>query len=170
MVLEKGYSKGGAHKGVLKRVLNTGTRKGVLTGYSHGTHAGSGSDGPVCNAAFSRAHGTQCSSACVRHHRVDSWVGERHRTKGDLARGARRVLDGYSTAEYRVHRSAPVRQHCGCCLVTATHSDCTRVRVRSADTRADGHARADQRRRHQPTHARADDVGAECCRPDGYER
>jgi hypothetical protein len=58
-------------------------------------------------------HGTQCS-ACVRHDGVYSKVGERHRTEGDLACDARRVLDGYSRAEYRVHRSAPVRRHCGC--------------------------------------------------------
>ncbi len=127
----------------------------VLAGYSRGTHAGSGSDGPVCTAAGSWAHGTQCS-ACVRHHGVYSCVGERHRTEGDLACAARRVLDGYSRAEYRVHRSAPVRQHCGGCLLAVTHSDCTRVRVRSADTRAD------QRRRHEPAHARA-----ELRRPNG---
>ncbi len=87
-------------------------------------------------------------------------VGERHRTEGDLACDARRVLDGHSRAEYRVHRSAPVRQHCGFCLVTVLH--CTCVRVHSADTRSDGHARADQRRRHPPAHARA-----ELCQPDG---
>jgi hypothetical protein len=33
---------------------------------------------------------------------------------------------------------------------------CTEIlRVRSADARSDGHARADQRRRHQPAHAHA---------------
>ncbi len=87
----------------------------VLTRYSRGTHAGSGSDGPVCTAALAWVHGTQCS-ACVRHDGVYSKVGERHRTEGDLACAARRVLDGYSRAEYRAHRSAPVRQHCGCVL------------------------------------------------------
>jgi hypothetical protein len=44
----------------------------------------------------------------------------------------------------------------------------------SADARADGHARADQRRRHQPAHARADDLRAdaraELRRPDGCGR
>ncbi len=48
---------------------------------------------------------------------------------------------------------------------------CTEIlRVRSADTRSDGYARADQRRRHQPAYARADvraDARAELCRPDG---
>jgi hypothetical protein len=32
------------------------------------------------------------------------------------------------------------------------------LRVRSADTRSDRHARADQRRRHQSAHARSDDA------------
>jgi hypothetical protein len=93
----------------------------VLTGYSDGTHTG-----PVCTAAKSWAHATQCS-ACVRHHGVDSKVGERHRTEGGLACDARRVLDGYSSTEYRAHRSAPVRQHCG---GFSGHIKCTRtVRV-----------------------------------------
>jgi hypothetical protein len=95
-------------------------------------------------------------------------VGERHRTEGDLACAARRVLDGYSRAECRAHRrSAPVRQHCGC-LVAVTHSHCARVRVRSADARSD--SRADQRRRHQPADVGTDlraDARAELCRPDG---
>ncbi len=43
------------------------------------------------------------------------------------------------------------------------------VRGCSADPRSDGHARADQPRRHQPAHARAD-AWAELCRPDGYVR
>jgi hypothetical protein len=84
----------------------------VLTGYSQGTHTG-----PLV---------TQCS-ACVSHHGVYSWVGERHRTEGDLACDARRVLDGYSKAGYRAHRSAPVRPHCG---RRSGHIICTRtVRV-----------------------------------------
>ena len=44
------------------------------------------------------------------------------------------------------------------------------LRVRSADARSYGHARADQRRRHQPAIARADvcaDARAELRRPDG---
>jgi hypothetical protein len=90
----------------------------VLTGYSDGTHTG-----PLCTAAWSWADGMQCS-ACVRHHGVYSWVGERHRTAGDLACDARRVLDGYSRAEYRAHRSAPVRTHCGC---HSGHIHCTRT-------------------------------------------
>jgi hypothetical protein len=126
----------------------------VLTGYSQGTHTGSGSDGPVCNSAWAWAHGTQCS-ACVRHHGVYFKVGERHRTEGDLACDARRVLTGYSRAEYRVHRrSALVRAHCGGCLIRliALRQTLRVRRVRSADTRAD------QRRRHQPADARADDL------------
>jgi hypothetical protein len=54
------------------------------------THAGIGSDSPVCTAAWAWADATQCS-ACVSHHGVHSKVGERHRTEGDLACGARRV-------------------------------------------------------------------------------
>jgi hypothetical protein len=75
------------------------------------------------------------------------------------------MLAGYSTGTRRpstARRSAPVRQHCGGCLVTATHSHCARVRVRSADTRADGHGRADQHRRHQPAHACADGTADVC--------
>ncbi len=64
----------------------------VLTGYSRSTHKGSGSDGPVCTAAWAWAHGTQCS-ACVRHHGVYSKVGERHRTAGTWLA----LLAGYST-------------------------------------------------------------------------
>ena len=99
----------------------------VLTRYSQGTHTV-----PLCTAAWSWADVTQCS-ACVRHHGVYSKVGERHRTEGDLACDARRVLDGYSTAEYRAHRSAPVRQHCGCVLSAyAMHCDLSRAQRRRA--------------------------------------
>ncbi len=61
--------------------------------------------------AWAWANGTQCS-ACVWPHGVYSCVGERHRTEGDLACAARRVLAGYSRAECRAHISAPVRNAC----------------------------------------------------------
>ncbi len=91
---------------------------------------------------------------------------------GTLKNGTQKVTQKCTqkgVLEYRAHRSAPVRQHCQwlCCRPTLCAVIC---RVRSADTRADGHGRADQRRRHQPAHARTDvraDARAELRRPGG---
>jgi hypothetical protein len=65
--------------------------------------------------AVSVGHSGQCTAlwgtprvGFVRH----GTVGERHRTEGDLACDARRILDGYSRAECSARRSVPVRQHC----------------------------------------------------------
>ena len=95
------------------------------------------------------------------------------RVSGIARRGTglamRRVLAGYSTGTPRPSTARteahPSASTAAAARVTVTHSDCARVRVRSADTRADGHARADQPRRHQPADARA-----ELRRPDGYDR
>jgi hypothetical protein len=74
---------------------------------------------------------------------------------GYLACDARRVLDGYSRAEYRAHRrSAPVRPHCGCC---SGHIKCTRtVRVCAcaAPTRAPTPAPTNVGDTNPPTRAR----------------
>ena len=53
-------------------------------------------------------------------------------------------------------------EHCAYCRIGIVNS---RPTLCSADARSDC-----QLRRHQPAHARAEDVGAECRRPDGYEQ
>jgi hypothetical protein len=132
---------------------HTGTHR-VLTRVRCATPPGRG---PMARSAAHVCRTTVCTL---------EWVSGIARRRTWLA-----VLAGYSTgtprAEYRAHRSAPVRQHCGCVL-SAYAMHCARLRVRSADARAD--TRADQRRRHQPAHARDDlrpDARAELCRPDG---
>jgi hypothetical protein len=68
----------------------------VLPGYSHGTH--------MLLTWYS--HGTHMVLTCYSHgtHMVLTWYSH-----------------GSHSAEYRVRRRAPLRQHCGCCLVTARH-------------------------------------------------
>jgi hypothetical protein len=77
-----------------------------------------------------------------------------------------RVLTGYSQGSF-VHRRVPsAKKHTRpralrlpCCRTVL----CTVIwRLRSADARSDGHARADQRRLHQPAHARADGAADHC--------
>jgi hypothetical protein len=94
---------------------------------------------------------TQCIGQARLVHAVGPWAHEAICGSALLHHGATytRVLTGYSQVlmggyqqGFRMARTLRLRV----------------LRVRSADTRSDEHARADQRRRHQPAHARADRI------------
>jgi hypothetical protein len=149
----------GAHRSVVGLVR----RYWVLTGYSRGTHA-------ILHQSDTCATASWCGRAtqCRAEHCTIRCIG----------------LCGVSTGTHKVLTASLVLRRVPQCkrnaLVRAPRALRPFViglcyalrfwRARSADARSDGYARADQRRRHQPAHARTHvraDARAELRRPDG---